>query len=222
MPTYQEITDKIARIATPTPSVDILRTVERLILNYRALLIRRDLENSRSYHDSLVQTIPEIEVEEVPTIGSMEFRTFSSQRIPSILRLKSGYAIRFAGSPSRNVSYNYVDPSALRIVIHSRYAYKNNIYTIIDGKIKILVSDHSYSEEDTDVDYPEKIRLEAIFENPAALFDYVDEDGKRLYDLDTEFPITEDLEQQITQSILSTEAQLFNPARVNEIHTDPQ
>lgn len=222
MPTFQEITDKISRLITPNPSTDITRTVEKLILNYRALLIRRDLEKSRRYHDKLVQTIPQLALIEKETIGTTSFRTFSTEVIPSIVRLKTGYAIRFIGVSSRLTAFNYVDPAALRIVTYSRYTHKDNLYTILDGKIYILLSDHSINAADTDVNYPGFVRLEAIFENPTELFDFNDNPFVRVYDIESQFPITEDLEQQITQSILTTEARLLNPQRINEVNTDPQ
>jgi len=222
MSTFKEIVDKISRLVTPNPSSDVINVVEKLVLNYRALLIRRDMERSRIFHDKLVQTIESVPILERPTIGTIAFKTFVSPPIPSMVRLKTGYAIRFLGLTTRLEKFSYVDPNALKIVTHSRYTYKDHMYTIMDNKIHVLLFDHTSNSGYMSIPFPADIRLEAIFENPTTLFDYTDGAGNRLYDEDHEFPLTEDLEQQITQSILSAEASVLNPMRINEVNTDPQ
>lgn len=214
MATFQELTDRISRMVHPQPGVDIIRSVEKLILNYRALLIRRDYEKSTMFHDRLVQSIPEIPVQEIgvgeydPSQGA--FKTSYTPNLPHIIRLKSGYAIRFVGTADRKTSFHYVHPDLIRMVKHSRYTNKENLYTILGSKIFLM-------------NIPQgPIAVEAIFEDPTHLFDFNDRIGTRVYDIDTEFPITEDLEQAIVQSILSAELRVLNPERVNEIHTDPQ
>ena len=225
MRTFQDITSKIARLVDPNPSVEVMRMIEDLVLNYRALLIKRDLDKGRSLTDRLVQTIVNVPLEVTSynpgTVNLFALKT--KERIPSIVRLAKGYAIRFAGTNTRNVDYTYVDINSLRLLYHSRYTYKDNIFTFLDNYIYVFKERVHIDRNDYDVNfYPQSVRIEAVFENPLELFDFYGTDGKAAYDLDYEFPLTEDLEQQITQSIISQELQLLNPLRTTEINSDGQ
>lgn len=222
MATFAEITHKIARLAHPSPSVDIIRMVERLVLNYRSLILKRDYDRKRHLHDKFVQTAVNIPIHQSKyNPGHSKFRVHKTDRIPSIIRLASGYLIRYVGDNTRTQGYDYVDPNALKMVTYSRYSYRDKLCTIIDNEIYLFDIDHSESDSDTNVNYLTHIRLEAVFEDPRLLFDFEGLDGSRAYDLDHEFPITEDLEQQITQSIIAQELQILNPMRINEVKTDP-
>ena len=214
MSTLHELTDRIARMVYPEPGIETFRSVEKLILNHRALILRRDHERINLFHDRLVQTIPSIPVTEIsageydPSQGA--YKTFFTELLPFAIRLKQGYAIRFVGTEDRSVKFHYVDPEALRLVKYSRYTHKEALYTFLGSRMFLF----------NIPDMP--VRIEAVFEDPTRLFDFTDKDGNRVYDLDHEFPITEDLEQQIVQSILAAELRVLNPARPSEILTDPK
>jgi hypothetical protein len=219
MSTFSQIVDHLARIISPNPSVEIQRTLEHLVLNYRSLFIRREYDKTKAFHDDVIQTIPEMVVNPVESFDIIShhdspvyYRVYQSElKLPALVNVKKGVAIPFVGSPDRKYRYNYVSPEALNLVKYSRYTKRENFYTVIGGKIYLINPREEYG-----------IRAEIVLQNPADLFDYTGLDGERLYDIDHEFPVSRDMEQLIYQSILSSDGKFLNPQRPIEIHADPQ
>ncbi len=210
MATLSEIVSRYAHIVSPNPTLATLAVVERAVLNYRALLIRRDHERNGFLSDHSIQVLPCLATDdESLSACGIELDCYEkvSVPIPSPIRLKTGYAFRYVGSIDRKTRYTYIDENMARNLKYSRYSKNGKYFTYANNRINLIGV------------LPELIRVEAAFEDPKMLFDFKDCKGKRLYDIDSEFPLSQDMEQAIGQAYLQGELKFIQDSRENEIHT---
>jgi hypothetical protein len=172
--------------------------IERMkftIINYRALLIRRDVvrntTTSRQYQQSF-------------TINSFEFhdQTDSERsriKLPVDVRLANSNGInRVQGEDSGNVYYP-CSLEGIRYIAHSKFSKEQLRYFISEGYL------HLYPCED------DLVRVSGIFQDPREVPGYQGDDAP--------FPIPADMAQQIVQAVLSTETSGANKDD-NEVKID--
>lgn len=185
-----------------------LSQIKFWIGQYRALLIRRD-EQALSRIDELTQQIDvpldanetwsTQEGVDIPVMGANvpADAAASTDIIPKIVRLKMRPAIQSV----------YIDDSLVEIpVVDSRRVlwHQYDKYTS-DARRAFLLNDRLYvTNYDTSTGSPQ-VQLRAIFEDPEEAFNF----GRtsNFWDDDENgYPISFDLLQQVTQSIMSGEA----------------
>lgn len=211
-----EIAYNIAEILNRESDLEFIEQIEKQINYYRALLIRRSFDRARFISPQFIQTIPCVLVDKVPITDMQEFELecfiyCTEVQIPGFVRLREGNAITFVGSIDKKVSLQEVDPNSVKYNKYSRYSKSMKGFFMREGKIFLI----NYN--------PKYLRIEGVFEEPEKLSEVMNCSGNFL-PLNEDYPVTLDMIQQITQSILSVEGNVFKPENDEAIREakDPQ
>lgn len=191
---------------------------------YRALLIRRDLERNREmtqFEQELSDSTTEIGVEmsmvdlaQEEFIGGINYAYKSVKPIPKPMRLKNQFALNLNGI-GRTKVYPVVNYQSIHLAQFNRYTcndgrafYLNGYVYIIGDKTTNDMNKFVSGDEEAEVDSTktiERIVVRGIFEQPrvAMIFNGVSPDKVD----DEPYPISYDMIQAITQSLLNGEMQ---------------
>lgn len=187
-------------------SNDDLLSLEQIkfqIKYYRSLLIRRDQERNMNRSSSFEQDLGHVAVS---TIDSAEDDSISSGRtivrtddkIPAPIRLKNKEAITYI------VSDDKVGTPIPLIDAHRTPWQEHNKYTQ-DKCFAFYRGGYLYIYNNVTLD---TVYIRGIFEDPEEVYNFTRENGLDLYDDNSPFPISNDMLQNITQSILSGEGKI--------------
>ncbi len=164
----------------------------------RSLLFRRDFERNAVIPIQMLQTIRGIEVVEVDAaeldmldIGCVVYRT--ERKIPAPMNLKGINAFKFVGTVDMQRSYSFIDSMALEYVQFNRYNQRPLAYFYRDGYLYLTTN-------------PKRISVTYLLDEPSKLEEFVSPEGVPVFTEDSEYPITMELIQRVTQTILGTEA----------------
>lgn len=183
---------------------DVPHFIERLKFNvkyYRALLIRRDQERNSYLPEQFMQSfcVNMIKVDASEccdvTVDCIIMR--SEEKLPSAIRLKNGSPLTYVGTIDNLKSYAPMTVNELPYISHSTFTGRSARYFLQNGYLYVINSK------------AKKLTVKGIFEDPAdiALYECVGD----CYSDDSEFPITADMVQRITQSLLAGELQILSP-----------
>lgn len=196
-----EIVYNIAGTLGVQGNMDSLEQIESQVHYYRALLIRRTVDKNRIVSPQFVQVLPCIKTKALPKSECEDilsnciiYRT--EERIPSFVRFRNGSGITFLGTTGKEIHYKEIDFNSLRFQEYNKYVKRPVGYYITDGYIYLVNAS------------PEHIRIEGVFENPQSVESVLDCSGNYIT-FEEDYPITLDMVQQITQSILSGEAKVI-------------
>jgi hypothetical protein len=187
-----------------------LEQIKYMVKYYRAVFLRRDQERNLNRSSAFEQelgfiTLESVDPSEVTGINSGEMVYKTSRQIPKPLRLKRSEAITYVSVD------NKVGPP-LSMLDSVRTPWQRfNKYTS-DKPFVFIRDNYLYVTGDF---YGDKIYVRGIFEDPEAVFNFAQEDGIAIYDEDSPFPISGDMLEGITKSIVSGELQ-----RVRDIDND--
>lgn len=198
--TLNEIVYNIAELVNREQDIEFIEQLEKQVDYYRALLIRRTLENNKAIAPQFVQTIPCAKMEPAMLgdclgVASNCILYKSVSQIPGFIRLSFGSAIRYIGTINGNTPYDEIDYPSTRYMKYNKYTKRAAGYFIKDGYIYLYNA------------APDFIRIEGIFENPSSLKSVL---GCKPIE-QQDYPVTLDMVQQITQSILSLEGKIIKP-----------
>ena len=191
--TLNEIVYNLADIVGKT---DVPHFVERLKFNvmyYRALLIRRDQERNSYLPEQFMQSFC-MEMEKVMK---------SKKKLPSPIRLKNGSPLAYVGTIDNLKSYAPMSVGELPFIGSSPFTGKIARYFVQEEYLYIINAK------------PKKVNVKGIFEDPRDLLEF-DCDGD-CYSDDNAFPITADMVQRITQSLLAGELRMLTPDDGGEV-----
>jgi hypothetical protein len=188
-----------------------LEQIKYWIKYYRALLIRRD-EERLSRVEEMAQTIAvtvsgnqtwATSGQTLPGMGANTPPdvTRSVTALPSIVRMKDKPAILTVRVDDGMVEVPYIDGRRAQWNQYDRYTSGSRRCWLKDKHIYVSNWDVALTTPD--------IAVTAVFEDPEAAYNYNLDGADPWDDNVNEFPISADLLQQVTQSIISGEGQII-------------
>jgi len=210
MATLNEIVYNIAEQKGRGDDAVLRQRLKFMVAYYRAQFIRQDQQRKFSLPSQFIQSLDCLEMEaasiieccEVKDINCKVWRT--KKTIPKPVRIYDGSEFAYVGTADANEPYQRTNSVQYQ---YSRFnKYVNGMPQYIYTKDRIYVLNAR----------PQSILVKAIFEQPEELEEFTCCDGSQVFSEDKEYPISMDMVQRITQSILATEMQLENPLDDNE------
>lgn len=200
---------------------------------YRALFIRRDMEQSRDTRefeqyltDNPTSTQPYIEMENVDLSGGLSFTGIgfalrSKKRLPKPIRLKNQFALNITTLGRKNIipviPYQYSQYQAYNKYTKNKpraYMLDGYLYVVGDN-LSLFLNDTLANVETTfNTDIIDKIQLFGVFEEPRKVMEY---NGVSPDDVDDQtYPISYDMIQRINEALLRTELQILGQTQDEE------
>jgi len=185
------------------------RQLEDWVHQYRAFLLKRDLDKNKMINPDYVQEISDLQLEMVQTsedndVESGSYITRTLEQLPKTLDLnhKSGivYIGTILGDQIQLVPYN-----RFQLQKHRKYTGKD--------KIAFLRNQYLYVHNNELLEY---INLRGVFENPLEIESFNDEDYRSNYPLPIDKVVT--LKQLILSKELGIEAQSFSDDKNDSDH----
>jgi hypothetical protein len=211
MATLNEIVYNIALQVEKADDTVLLERLKFMVGYYRAQFIRQDQKRNHSIPSQFIQKLQEVQMSSRPAvddIGGTDFgcEVWRSDKIPKPVRLYDGSTFAYVGTVDGKTPYQEVNGVQADYAAHGkynkqypRYCYKNERIYIYNAR-------------------PSAITIKGIFEQPQELFGFTADIDRALpsppLPEDREYPISMDMVQRITQSILATEMRVEN--RQNE------
>lgn len=210
MATLNEIVYNIAEQMERSDDSVLRERLKFMVGYYRAQFIRQDQQRKHSLPSQFVQSLDCLEMEasnaleccEVEDIGCDVWRT--KKTLPRPVRIYDGSEFAFVGSADGKKPYQRTTPVQADFGRHNKYTRLLPQYMYTKDRIYVLNA------------RPKKILVKAIFEQPQDLETFTCCDGTSIFSEDKEYPISLDVVQRITQSILSTEMRLEKPTDDND------
>ena len=204
MATLNEIVYNIALQVEKADDAVLLERLKFIVGYYRAQFIRQDQQRNHSLPSQFVQQIDCLEMEDanamecctVEDIGCEVWRT--KKTIPRPVRIYDGSEFGYVGTVDGKEPYQRTTGVQIAYAAHSKWSPNMPRYIYANDRIYVLNAK------------PAKILIKGVFEQPQELEGYVCCDGTAAFSEDKPYPISFDMVQRITQSILSQEMQLEN------------
>ena len=208
--TQEEITYNIASLLGESNNPSLLRRLKKQVDYYRETFFMQDFRRGRKLLNAYLQTIPYIATEvvditEIGDFGIGEKIIRSKRKLPKLVNIDNGYAIKYIGTIDYSREFSVVDINMFKYQSYSRYSKKAPVVFFRDEYLYVANA------------YPDALSIVAMFSNPTALGDWKTKDGEQLFKFGDNYPITSQLIQRITQAILSVETQVT----VDDANTKP-
>jgi hypothetical protein len=213
MATLNEIVYNIALQKGKADDTVLLSRLKFMVGYYRALFIRQDQRRNHSLPTHFIQTLECLEMEKSSAaeccttldIGCDVWKT--KKPLPKPIRVYDGADFGYVGTIDGKEPYQRTTGVQASYGQHNKYTsnFPQYLYT----------NDYLYVINAT----PSSILVRGIFESPEDLDGYLCCDGEPVYSAEKDYPISMDMVQRITQSILGGELQLEQP---HEDETDVQ
>ena len=210
MATLNEIVYNIALQVDKGDDAVLLERLKFIVGYYRAQFIRQDQQRNHSIPSQFLQTLDCLEMEQSNSIeccdgediGCEVWRT--KQTVPRPVRLYDGSEFAYVGSIDGRQPYQRTTGVQATYATHSKYNKGIAQYIYTNDRIYVLNA------------RPAKVLLRGIFERPEELAGYLCCENTAVFSEDKEYPMSMDMVQRVTQSILATEMQLENRQNDND------
>lgn len=204
MATLNEIVYNIALQVEKADDTVLLERLKFIVGYYRAQFIRQDQKRNHSLPSQFIQKLDCLEMEAanamecctVEDIGCEVWRT--KKTIPRPVRVYDGSVFAYVGTVDGKKPYQYTTGVQAEYAMHQKWAGNQPRYIYANDRIYVLNA------------RPAKILLKGVFEQPQELSRYQCCDNTAAFSEDKEYPISLDMVQRITQSILQGEMRLEN------------
>lgn len=204
MATLNEIVYNIAEQIERGDDAVLRERLKFMVGYYRAQFIRQDQQRKHSLPSQFVQAMDCLEMEPSSAIECCEgvdincdvWRT--KRTIPRPVRIYDGSEFSYVGTADAKQPYQRTTSVQAEYSQHNKYTIGMPQYIYTRDRIYVMNA------------RPAKILVKGIFEQPEELENYVCCDGTAVFTADKEYPISMDMVQRITQSILATEMRLEN------------
>lgn len=211
MATLDEITYNIAQLAGKDTDTAYINRVKFSVMYHRSLLCRRDFDRHGFIAPQFalpLGCIKMVEADSAQCFGiDLPCNLVKSKvPIPAPLRLRSGNAFLYVGTVDGRTPYSRMDMEDLRDIKYLGYSQKLPRYIYWDEHLFVFNAK------------PDKLKVNYVPDDPSKLDEFVDCNGNSAFDVDEDsYPISADMIQQITQSILNGEVRVDQPDQHNEI-----
>jgi hypothetical protein len=204
MATLNEIVYNIALQVDKGDDTVLLERLKFMVGYYRAQFIRQDQKRNHSLPSQFVQKLDCLEMESANAmeccttedIGCSVWRT--KKTLPRPVRIYDGSEFAYVGTVDSKIPYQRTTGVQAEYAAHNKWTPTTGRYIYANDRIYVLN------------EHPSKLLVKGIWESPEELEGYVCCDGTAVYTADKEYPISMDMVQRVTQSILATEMQLEN------------
>lgn len=208
MSTLAQITYNIASSIDRQDDDVFIKRLEFMVQYYRSLLMKRDIDTGRKIPQQFIQSLGCLETIEVDAseccsieVGCTVRRT--KENIPSTLRLKSGNYFSYVGTIDGMKSFDQAQDGEIPYYKYSKYVKQKPYFVYKNDYIYIFNTE------------AEAINVKGIFENPLDVAAFNNCNGEDCFDSNSQYPVSLDLVQQITQSIMNAELRVENPQNDN-------
>ena len=195
MTTLNKIVYDIAHSQGKQDDQTYLERLKFRVHQYRATIIRRDLDRNNFTPSQYLQTIGCIDMKFYDAsscagieVGCKVFR--STKRVPYPIRFKDKVPFYFVGTIDGKKGYSPITVSELHYFESSKYTKDVPRYYYDDGYIYLVNANAS------------KIQVKGVFEYPNELSAF-NTDSTVCYSDDDSYPISIDLARNITEAILN-------------------
>jgi len=211
MSTLKQIVYNIADALYKEKDPQFVARVQFNVLHYRSMFIRRDLQKNGFFAPHFIQRIgglatKSIDQSEVYQLDIGKNVTRSIEPIPSVVRLNNRSAFFYVGSVDKMVSYSYIAPREIPYMKYNQYSKRMPRYTYLNGYLYFINVN------------PEKVTVEAAFQDPTQLASYLDDSGQLAYTDDSEFPLPDDMIEGITLGLISGIYKMLGDGEANEVN----
>jgi hypothetical protein len=158
--------------------------IETWVHQYRALLIKRELEKDNLINPDYIQTLSDLDMEE----SGDEYVTTSE--IPNTVFKNTEPGFTWIGSYSTGEEYQYMTQQRSKWVSYRRYTSSNPYTYLLNNKL--------YSNE------PDNLTVKGLFENPMEVARFNGPDA----DYDSAYPIPVVMIPTLKEMILKNELQI--------------
>ena len=208
MATLAQITYNIASAVNRQNDLTFIKRLEFMVQYYRSLLIKRDIDSGRKIPQQFIQSLGCLETIEVDAAECCDIQIDclvrrTKEKIPTSLRLRSGNYFNYVGTIDGMKNFDRTEDGAISYRKYSKYVSKKPFYVYKNDYIYIFETE------------AEAILVKGIFENPEDVSVFNNCGGENCFDSNSEYPVSADLVQQITQSIMATELRIENPQNDN-------
>lgn len=202
MATLEQIVYNIAENVGREHDQPFLERLRFMVPTYRSTLIRRDEEKGRKLDREFMQTLEEVELEEVSSVTAEVAREEcprlrSKFKIPALVRLRDSSPIRAVTAMDGMKIIHPIEFEAIRSITFNRFIGHEPRYYMRGNHLWLI-----------NASAMESVQLEGIFDDPfkAELFNNPNADI-----LNMEYPVSRDFVQYITELILKIEATPADP-----------
>lgn len=213
MATLNSISENIAYALGEQFNDTFKQSIKDSIIDYRAMLIRQDLDNNPlSYTDYLQSFCVDLKLvnrSECPTLSMCSDKVLKSvQKIPKPLRIKNNGRInfKFVGSVDRSTSLTFATGHEMQYMEYLPLQDEVIYYTVINGYLYILNNIKLCT-----------ILIEEIIADPRTIDDC---EFPTVFPDDIDFPIPEDMLVKIKQLIKKEYPRFVKDGQEVEIEKD--
>jgi|TARA_R100001510_G_scaffold51875_1_gene52086 hypothetical protein len=206
MATLNEIVYNIAEQVNKADDTVLLNRLRFMVGYYRAQFIRQDQRRNHSIPSQFIQKLDCLEMEAANAmecctttdIGCTVWRT--KKEIPKPVRVYDGSEFAYVGTVDGKKPYQRTTGVQAEFASYNRYTPAHPRYIYANNRLYVLNAT------------PSSILVKGIFEQPEELEGFVCCDStSKVFTADTEYPMSMDMVQRVTQSILATEMRLESP-----------
>lgn len=210
MATLNEIAYNIALQVEKADDAVLLERLKFMVGYYRAQFIRQDQQRNHSLPSQFLQAIDCLEMEASNSmeccngvdIGCETWRT--KKKVPRPVRIYDGSEFAYVGTVDSREPYQRTTGVQAEYSKYNKWTKYQPRYIYTNDRIYVINA------------RPQMILVRGIFERPEELAGYVCCDGTAVFSEDKPYPISMDMVQRVTQSILGTEMQLENRQNDND------
>lgn len=211
MATLNEIVYNIALQVEKADDTVLLERLKFMVGYYRAQFIRQDQKRNHSIPPQFIQKLDEVTMSKQPAVDGLTTIDFGcdvwrSAQIPKPVRLYDGSTFAYVGTVDGKTPYQETSGVQADYAAYGKYNKQYPRYVYKNERIYVYNAS------------PQSITIKGIFEQPQELFGFTANLDRtsplNILPEDREYPISMDMIQRITQSILSTEMRVEN--RMNE------
>lgn len=209
MITLNHIVYNIGQLAGKEKDDTYIEQLKFQVMYYRSLLFKRDYARTGNIPSALLQRIPCIPTEKVEksecpiTELQLEDTIYRTKyKLPQPIILGRRNAFQYVGTVDWSNAFNYVFPERIPYLLHAKYTSYSKRYFYLEGYIYLV---------NVEID---RIAVKGVFEDPTDLKNFTGcgtDTINPVYTDDSPYPITADLVQRVTQSILGGEARFNEP-----------
>lgn len=217
-----ELSYRILNIITPKiiddQEIDISE-VRYDVENARALLVKRRYGNKfkTQLPEAIVQGIKSLEIESVNAsnvlISSDKVLMRTSLQVPQILEKSSGMPMvkRISSATILSNNFTIVTPQQANYSGNGKFNQKNVFCFYEDGYLYFVTKRDLFKG----IKY---VDLEAVFERPTEVFEYLNTNFSGSYDNDSNYPIPMDMIDDIEQIVLKNKLRIEASQPIDDIN----
>lgn len=187
MNSLNRISYNIAEIVGKPNDISVILRIQDLIIYYRALFLRRTIENHTHISSHFIQSLTEdmipVDVSGIANLtNKLIYRT--KNIIPKAIRLVNSELFTYVGGIDNTTPFYEINERALSLIQYDKFSSKMPRYFIRESYVYVFNTK------------PKQLRLKGVFEDPREISGF---------DADLLFPMSDDMTSLIINTIIKEE-----------------